>query len=353
MRALVLGGTGAMGSHVCAKLAQRGWDVVSTTRRERKPDGNGAAYAVGDAHDPAFLDGLLAERWDAVVDFMVWATDEFRERYGKLLASTDQYMFTSSYRVYADSPVITEESPRLLDVVDDPKYLATDEYALSKARCEDMLFNSGMDNWTVTRPAVTYDGAVGRLQLAVLESGDWLWRATNGVPVPLPAEMLEKQATMSWGGDVAEMMARLVGNPKALGEAFTVSGSDHMAWGEVAEMYRRALPSLQIEPCGLVEFESVRGGVYQIRYDRMFDRVIDNSKVLDATCMDSAGLRGMAEGLPAELSLFLSGGAPLRCAPGLQGKFDRLVGGTPALSDIAGCAGPAGLAKYLVRRCLK
>lgn len=353
MRVLVLGGTGAMGSHVCSKLAQRGWEVVSTTRRERTPSENGVAYAVGDAHDPAFLDGLLAERWNAVVDFMVWTTDEFRERYRKLLASTSQYMFTSSYRVYADSPVIAEDSPRLLDVVDDPEYLATDEYALSKARCEDMLFNSGMDNWTVTRPAVTYDGAVGRLQLAVLESGEWLWRAVHGVPVPLPAEMLAKQATMSWGGDVAEMIARLVGNPKALGEAFTVSGSDHMVWGEVAEAYRRALPSLEVTPCGLAEFEGARGGVYQIRYDRMFDRVIDNSKVLAATGMDSTGLRVMADALPAELSLFLSGEASLCCAPGLQGKFDRFVGGAPALSGVLRCAGPVGIAKYFVRRYLK
>lgn len=352
MRVLVLGGTGAMGSHVCSKLAERGWEVVSTTRRERKPDG-GIAYAVGNAHDPAFLDGLLAKHWDAVVDFMVWSTDEFRERYGKLLAGADQYLFTSSYRVYADSPVVNEESPRLLDAIDDPEYLATDEYALSKARCEDMLFRSGKGNWTVVRPAVTYDGAVGRLQLAVLESDDWLWRAVNGVPVPLPGEMLGKQATMSWGGDVAEMIARLVGNPGAQGEAFTVSGSDHMTWADVVEAYRRVLPSLEVVPCGLTEFERVRGGVYQIRYDRMFDRVIDNSKVLAATGMDSAELRNMDEALPAELSLFLSGGNRLRCAPGFQGKFDQLAGSMPAFLPVAKDAGPVGLAKYLVRRYLK
>lgn len=341
-----------MGSHVCSKLAERGWEVVSTSRRAREVD-SGVSYAVGDAHDPAFLDGLLSERWDAIVDFMVWTTAEFRERYEGLLSATGQYVFTSSYRVYADSPVIAEDSPRLLDVVGDADYLATDEYALSKARCEDMLFGSRRGSWTIVRPAVTYDGAVGRLQLGVMESGEWLWRAANGVPVPLPAGMLKKQATMSWGGDVAEMIARLVGNPKALGEAFTVSNSDHMTWDEVAEAYRRALPSLEIAPCSLAEFERVRGGVYQIRYDRMFDRVIDNSKVLEATGMDRAELRDMAEALPAELSLFLSGGGPISCAPGFQGRLDRLLSGAQALSPVAKCAGPAGLAKYLVRRYLK
>lgn len=100
------------------------------------------SFAVGNAHDQVFLDCLLDSKWDAIVDFMVWSTAEFSERYKKLLSAAEQYVFTSSYRVYADSSVITEESPRLLDAVDDDEYLATDEYALSKARCENLLWLS-------------------------------------------------------------------------------------------------------------------------------------------------------------------------------------------------------------------
>lgn len=340
-----------MGSHVCDLLAERGEQVVCTTRHERAPKQN-IEYVVGDAHDSAFLGGLFAQRWDAVVDFMIWTTSAFRERYEDFLTATDQYVFVSSYRVYANSPVIREDSPRLLDVVEDQEYLASDEYALSKARCEDMLFDSGGSSWTVVRPAVTYDGAVGRLQLGVYEAADWLWRAAKGIPVPMPEGMLSKQATMSRGGDVAEMIARLVGNPAALGEAFTVSGSDHMTWGEVAEAYRSVLPSLEISPCGLEEFERVRGGVYQIRYDRMFDRVVDNSKILAVTGMDADGLASMREGLPTALRRCLAGGVP---APGwgLQGRLDRLVGGCPSLMPAARQGGPVAAAKYLVRRLLR
>lgn len=115
-------------------------------------------YRQGDAKDPAFLRELLSERWDAIVDFMVWSTAEFADRVEQCLNATGQYVFVSSYRVYADSPVIAEDSPRLLDVVDDSDYLKTDEYALAKARCENMLFESGKKNWTIVRPAVTYDG---------------------------------------------------------------------------------------------------------------------------------------------------------------------------------------------------
>lgn len=351
MHVLVLGGTGAIGARVCSHLAERGDEVVSTTRRDRVSYDANISYVKGNAHNPSFLGALLADHWDAVVDFMVWSTEEFRERYRGFLSATNQYVYTSSYRVYADSPVIREDSPRLLDVVDDSAYLATDEYALAKARCENLLFESGWGNWTVVRPAVTYDGAVGRLQLGVLESGDWLWRAVNGVFVPIPEDILKRQATMSWGNDVAEMIARLVGNPDAFGEAFTVSGSDHMTWGEVAEAYRSAFPSLEVVPCGLDEFIGACTNVWQVRYDRMYDRVVDNSKVLSATGMRRSDLTGMCEGLTRELSVFLaSGRTPVLAGPGLQARLDRLTGGVPSLRPVARTAGMRDAAKYLVRR---
>lgn len=351
MKVLVLGGTGAMGVHVTRLLAEKGHDVVVTSRKEREARG-GVRYAKGNAKDPAFLESLLSERWGAVVDFMVWSTVEFRERYRKLLAATDQYVFVSSYRVYADSPVITEDSPRLLDVCGDAEYLATDEYALAKARCEDMLFTSGGSNWTVVRPAITYDGS-GRFQLGVHEADLWLWRALKGIPVPLPGVMLGKQATMTWGGDVARMIVGLVGNPEALGEAFTVSASEHLAWSDIASIYRSIVPDLEVTACGLEEFERERGGVYQIRYDRMFDRVVDNSKVLAATGIDSSSLVSMERGLVTELSCFLKRGGVESCGIGMQARMDRLVGGCPSLSFLVEERGLVAAAKYCVRRFVR
>ena len=337
-----------MGSHLCRQLAARGHDVVCTTRR-RRAAADGVSYLVGDAKDPVFLDEALSERWGALVDFMVWSTNEFRGRWEAFLGSTDQYVFVSSYRVYAESPVITEGSPRLLDTVDDAAYLATDEYALCKARCENLLFESGSRNWTVVRPAVTYDGASGRLQLGVLESSEWLWRAMRGVPVPMPDEVLDAQATMSYGGDVARMISLLVGSPSALGEAFTVSGSDHMTWREVVEAYSSVLPFEVIE-CSAEGLIAARGGEYQLRYDRMLDRVVDNSKALRTTGIDASTLVGMGEGLARELRACLVSGRNPELSPGQQGRFDRLCGGTPALKHIFHDCGVAATTKYLVRR---
>lgn len=281
---------------------------------------------------------------------MVWSTAEFRERYEAFLEAARQYLFLSSYRVYADSLVITEESPRLLDVVDDSEYLATDEYALCKARCEDLLFESGRFNWTIVRPAVTYDSS-GRFQLGVHEAAVWIPRAVVGAPVSFPEGMLRKQATMSWGGDVARMIVGLVGSPGAFGEAFTVSTSEHRAWGEVADIYRSVMPALSVAACGQGEFERAHWAVYQIRYDRMFDRVIDNSKVLSVTGIDPASIRLLSERLPAELRTYLGCSEVHPQGPGQQARFDRIVGGCPMLRSAAK-GGPVEAAKYLMRRVL-
>lgn len=349
-RVLLLGGTGAMGANLSKLLSREGWDVTVTSRSRSDSDEGGVSYARGNAHDRIFLESVLSKSWDAVVDFMVWSTEAFSKVRDLLLSSCGQYVYLSSYRVFADSPVIMETSPRLLDVCDNAEYLATDEYALAKARQEDLLRASSMGNWTIVRPAITYDGS-GRFQLCTLESGSWLRLVLAGHLVPLAYEMLSKQTTMTWGGDVALLMSRLVGNPAALGEDFNVCTSRHQSWGEVAGVYRSVVP-LRVREVTLAEYERAAGGIYQCRYDRMFDRVMDNTKILGATGMSEHDLAGIEERLPYELETFLSGlrfrAVPMRPL----GRLDRLGGGIfgpIALRRITG-TDAMGIMKYYVGR---
>lgn len=152
-KVLILGGTGAMGKHLVNILFNQGADCFITTRSNRESSIR-KNYIKGDAHDINFLQSLLQkEKWDAIVDFMIYTTNDFEERYNQLLDSTTQYVYISSARVYAQNDsLITEDSPRILDVCKDQDYLATDEYALTKARQEDILKKSGKRNWTIIRP---------------------------------------------------------------------------------------------------------------------------------------------------------------------------------------------------------
>ena len=154
--------------------------MVVTSRSAHASDGSGVEYRQGNAKDDVFLDALLSERFDAIIDFMIYSTDAFSARCETLLSHTDHYIFLSSYRVYGDTGCapITEESPRLLDSVDDPEYLKTDEYGLAKARQENILNASGRKNYTIIRPSITYAG--DRFQLGTMEANEFLVRALKG-----------------------------------------------------------------------------------------------------------------------------------------------------------------------------
>ena len=88
MEVLILGGTGAMGIHLIERLVAKGIFVTVTSRKDRD-SAEYVTYVKGNAHDVNFLTTLLErKRWDVIVDFMVYSTEEFRDRAELLLKST-------------------------------------------------------------------------------------------------------------------------------------------------------------------------------------------------------------------------------------------------------------------------
>lgn len=348
MKVLLLGGTGAMGGHLARILAARGDEVVVTSRRKRGGF-DGIRYIEGNALSHEFLEHALSGGYDSVVDFMVRPSVGFRETANLVMSNAGQYVFVSSYRVYADSPVLTEGSPRLLDVSDDAEYLATDEYALAKARSEDALRESEFSNWTIVRPGITFDGS-GRFQLGTLEAGTWLLRAMNGIPVMFPDEMLSKVTTLSWGGDVARMIASVVGNPDALGEDYIVASSEYLTWAEIAEVYREET-GLELVACTVEEYEYVVGGRYQIWLDRMVDRRIDNAKIMAICGMGHEEIMPVKERLSTELSAFLLSGHRVHGNTPVNARMDGALGGFRSLRPLLRSRfGVATLKSYVIRR---
>ena len=285
MKILILGGTGAMGVDLVKILGERGENVTVTSRLERKSEFNNVKYVKGDAHDTAFLKSLLAKKYDAIVDFMVYSTEEFKSRCDILLNATNQYIFLSSSRVYADSETpITEDSPRLLDITTDSEYLKTDEYALTKARQENLLRESGKTNWTIIRPYITYSNQ--RLQLGVYEKELWLYRALYDRTTVFPKAIAGKYTTMTLGADVAMEISKLIGNEKAMGEAFHLTTDKAIKWDDVLAIYKRVFKDVTGKEIKIKYVDDpkpiydVMGNKYQVIYDRLFDRRFNNSKFL-------------------------------------------------------------------------
>lgn len=283
MKILVLGGTGAMGTPLVGKLTKFN-AVVYVTSRSVHRDKENIHYIKGNAHELSFVKSILETRFDTIIDFMSYQVSEFEERLNLFLNSTDQYIFFSSGRVYANSSnPLTEISPRLLNVSTDLTYLSSNEYSLTKAREEDLLKESGRKNWTIVRPYITYGR--DRLQLGIYEKDLWLRRIIEGKTVVIPKDILNHKTTLTNGKDVSDRIFSIIGKSKAIGEVVNVASDQYVTWKQILNIYSDAFFDITGKYPRFIysnhseEISRVMSAEYQLKYDRLFNRVFDDSKI--------------------------------------------------------------------------
>lgn len=301
-KALILGGTGTMGAYLTAHLLENGYSVDAFTMDDVVSDNPNLRYIKKNAKDVAEVKEYLKNGYDAMIDFMHYATVEFKERYDLYLSSVGRYIALSSYRVYDDAgKPLTEDCSRLLETSLDEELKASDDYAIAKCRLEDILHASDKKNWTILRPTLVYGPP--RINIVTLISNAIMHRALNGKKLLLPIETRYKTSTMIWGGDVAKLILRLIENPKCAGEIYTVGSSETHTWQEIADMYKEII-GLEVEWIPNDDFLNVVSGgnvslpsKWILDYDRMFNRSVDNTKILKATGMKQSDLIPLYDGL--------------------------------------------------------
>lgn len=303
-RILILGATGAMAVYLIPKLIKNGYIVDGVSLEDVESDNKNLTYIKHNAYDLNFLKELLKNDYDAIVDFMIYNSVEFyKDYYNLFLNNTKHYIFLSTYRVYADDAPLHEKAKRLLDIERPDDFVTEYEYSIYKAEEEDLLNNSEYQNYTIIRPAITYSKR--RFQLTILEANVLIYRMMQGKTVVLPKSAMDKQATMSWANDVAQMISKIILNSKAMGETYNVSTSEHMTWGEVAEIYKEIgnLKYITVDDETFLQItaEGATYAVQQLLYDRCFDRIVDNSKILSLCNMTQDDLMPLKEGLKKEL----------------------------------------------------
>lgn len=327
-----------MGRPLCDLLAERGADVTSVSRS--KPDvlNEKIHYLHGNINDREFCKELFNSSWDCIVDFMVYTTDHFKEIIDLYLKSTKQYVFISSARVYDKVPegeFITEESARLLESCTDETYLKTDEYALAKARQEDILKFSGRKNWTVIRPSVTYN--TQRLQLGGFEKEEWLYRVLKGRSLVFSEDLVNVVTTMTLGDDVSRGICGIVGKKETLGEIYHITEKNYLTWGEVLELYLDVLQErLGRRPKVVYTKESVllKFRKYQMIYAKMLNRKFDNTKIGKYIDVDS--FVTAREGLKKCLNAFLDDVQFKKINWYLESKNDKSAHEFTAMREIIG-----------------
>ena len=298
-------GYGAMAMYLVPDLSARGYQVDVYCMEQVTEQFEGVTFHQANAFEDGFLKNLLETGgYDAAVDFLMYDTEEkFRQYYKLFLDNVRHYIFLSTYRIYANEEhPVKETSPRLLEVVQDPEYQVTEnEYSRYKALEENVLRESGYQNFTIIRPAITYSKY--RFQLVTLEAQVVIERARKGKKIILPEAAMDVQATMSWAGDVAKMISGLLLNPEAMGETYSVCTAEHHTWREVAEYYKE-IAGLEYVTVDTETYYQLwadsKYARYQLEMDRFFDRIMDNSKILNITGLKQENLMPLKDGLRRE-----------------------------------------------------
>jgi nucleoside-diphosphate-sugar epimerase len=280
MKVLYVGGTGEI-SHACVAESLRLGHEVSVFNRARsgRSLSVGARQIQGDIEDDAAYHSLGHERFDVVCQFLAFDASRIERDLKVFGGRTTQYVFISSASAYAKPldrfSVITESTP-----LANPYW----EYSQKKAAMEGLLMawhRDGRLPVTIVRPSHTY-----RYNFPVaLGGGDWTAeRMLAGQPVIVHGDGASLW-TLTHSTDFARPFARLLGNPRALGEAFHITGQGVHTWDEILGAMAKALGAparlVHVASDTLVGYEPSWKG--PLHGDKSPSTLFDNSKVASVT----------------------------------------------------------------------
>ena len=301
-KVLLIAGGGTLGRYTAKELLNKGCAVDVICLEDYTSNNPKLCYYKAKA-DLNYLTEFLKDKYyDGIVNFIHYYVPEMYKPVHKLLTSkTDQLIFLSSYRVYAESKQpLTEEAPFLADVVEDEEFLKSEDYAVPKAICEKYLREeSDTKNWTVVRPVISFSDK--RFDLVTVSGHEIIDAARSGKTVILPEAAKNLTAGLDWAGNSGKLIANLLFKKECLGEAYTVSSGQNLTWGEVADIYTR-LTGVNFRWTDTEEYVSTGHGGNGLFYDRLYDRAVDNTKILKATGFKNEDFTSIEDGIKIELN---------------------------------------------------
>lgn len=231
LRVLFLGGTGTISSATARRAIETGIELTLVTRgrstRHEIPDG--ATHLSADARDPDELRGVLGDgEWDAVVDWLAFHPDHVREDLETFSSRTGQFVLISSASAYQTPPrrwPIVESTP-----LRNPYW----EYSRNKIACEDVLVQAYRESGfpaTIVRPSHTYD----RTTPPFTEGWTIVERMRRGAEIVVHGDG-SSLWTLTHHEDFARGFVPLLGNTRAIGEAFHLTSDDVLTWDQIAQI---------------------------------------------------------------------------------------------------------------------
>lgn len=305
-KVLLIGGGGTLGTYTATELLKKGYYVDTICLENKVSETAQQKFYKGEA-TLNFLEKFLRGKiYDGIVNFIHYPdADVYPPVHRLLIGHTGHLIVLSSYRVYADEQhPVTETAPMLLDVSKDNVFLETEKYAVSKAKLEKYLISACKgESWTVVRPVISFSKQ--RFDLVTYSGHQLIEMIESGTAIPLPEEVKNLTAGLDWAGNSGKLIAGLLFKEECFGEAYTVSSAPNLTWGAVAELYAELLGA-KFKWVSAENYLQLTQNFnyYAFLYDRMYDRNIDNRKILKATGLSKNDFLSVKDGLRAEIALF-------------------------------------------------
>ena len=234
----MIGGTGTISSAITRQLAASGHDLLNRGHRKDEVP-TGVRQIIADIDD---TDEVLRQigdaQFDAVCEFIGFLPSQVERDIRLFKGRTRQYVYISSASAYnkpAANHVITEGT-----TLANPYW----EYSRNKIACEELLLKAYREEGfpvTIVRPSHTYCERAVPVSVHGLK-GSWqvLKRMQEGKPVIVHGDG-SSLWTLTWNEDFASGFIGLLGNPKAIGEAFQIMSDEQLTWNQIYECVARAL----------------------------------------------------------------------------------------------------------------
>lgn len=274
MKALFIGGTGIISS-ACSELAvAKGITLYHLNRGRSHRKIEGVNQITGDIRNkPEIRNILNSYSFDVVVNWICYTPEHLQTDLEIFRGKVGQYILISSASAYQKPPQklpITEDTP-----LENPFW----QYSRDKIACERILMDEFQRNKfpaTIVRPSHTYD--------QTLLPFDWGYTVLDRIKKEKPV-IIHGDGTSLWTlthhRDFAKGFIGLLGNQKAIGEAFHITSDELLPWNNIYELIAHelgvSLKAVHISSDYIAKIDPRMEG--SLLGDKAHSMIFDNSKI--------------------------------------------------------------------------
>ena len=275
LKLLFIGGTGVISS-ACTELCVKGGIDLTILNRGQtsRPVPANVKHLKADIRNPEQVKSILQnDKFDVIVDWIAYTPEHVKNDYKIFKNITSQYIFISSASVYQkppDSLPIKETEPLVNPIW---------EYSGNKIQCEQFMVKMFLENnfpVTIVRPSHTYD----RTKIALSGGYTALHRIREGKKVIIHGDGTSLW-TLTHHKDFATGFMALLGNSKAIGEAYHITSDEVLTWNQICIIFAEAIgvqPNIVHIPSDFIyKFDKEWGE--GLLGDKAHSMIFDNMKI--------------------------------------------------------------------------